>query len=187
MRAYNGGLGGACSGVQGQSGSWSIRGSKPPAAESFLSIFVQRKAPKIKDLNDSSPPCLRQTALHSYYQPLVLVSGGGVAAQSTHSWIHHWYHHQVSHVFVQVLNDTIVSFPSWSEDSSSVIKKTMADEQILRCEEDRYQVIRASLSHLSLPCLTWSYLSLLCQTLTDFISPTAIHTVRGNKYRAHRI
>ena len=43
-------------------------------------------------------------------------------------------------VFVQVLNDTIVSFPSWSEDSSSVIKKTMADEQIFRCEEDRYQV-----------------------------------------------
>ena len=41
---------------------------------------------------------------------------------------------------VQVLNDTIVSFPSWSEDSSSVIKKTMADEQIFRCEEDRYQV-----------------------------------------------
>jgi len=40
----------------------------------------------------------------------------------------------------QVLNDTIVSFPSWSEDSSSVIKKTMADEQIFRCEEDRYQV-----------------------------------------------
>jgi len=43
-------------------------------------------------------------------------------------------------MFVKVLNDTIVSFPSWSEDSSSVIKKTMADEQILRCEEDRYQV-----------------------------------------------
>jgi len=43
-------------------------------------------------------------------------------------------------VCVQVLNDTIVSFPSWSEDSSSVIKKTMADEQIFRCEEERYQV-----------------------------------------------
>jgi len=43
-------------------------------------------------------------------------------------------------LIVEVLNDTIVSFPSWSEDSSSVIKKTMADEQIFRCEEDRYQV-----------------------------------------------
>lgn len=40
----------------------------------------------------------------------------------------------------EVLNDTLVSFPSWSEDSSSVIKKTMAEEQIFRCEEDRYQL-----------------------------------------------
>jgi len=46
----------------------------------------------------------------------------------------------VVYISVKVLNDTIVSFPSWSEDSSSVIKKTMAEEQILRCEEDRYQV-----------------------------------------------
>jgi len=43
----------------------------------------------------------------------------------------------------QVLNDTIVSVPSWSEDSSSVIKKTMAEEQIFRCEEDRYQVLNS--------------------------------------------
>ncbi|ESN92146.1 hypothetical protein HELRODRAFT_116136 [Helobdella robusta] len=40
----------------------------------------------------------------------------------------------------EVLNDTHVSFPSWSEDSSSVIKKTMAEEMIFRCEEERYQL-----------------------------------------------
>lgn len=44
----------------------------------------------------------------------------------------------------QVLNDTYVSFPSWSEDSSSVIKKTTAEEMMFRCEEDRYQVIETS-------------------------------------------
>ena len=37
------------------------------------------------------------------------------------------------------MNDTVVSFASWSEDSSSVIKKTQAEDQIFRCEEDRYQ------------------------------------------------
>lgn len=40
----------------------------------------------------------------------------------------------------QVLNDVYVSCPSWSEDSSSVIKKLGAEEQIFRCEEDRFQV-----------------------------------------------
>lgn len=39
----------------------------------------------------------------------------------------------------QVLNDVYVSCPSWSEDSSSVIKKLGAEEQIFRCEDDRFQ------------------------------------------------
>ena len=44
---------------------------------------------KVNDLNHNSSPCLRQTASRSYDQPLVLVSGGGGAARSAHSWIHH--------------------------------------------------------------------------------------------------
>ena len=49
-------------------------------AESFLSILIQMRSQnvaKIKDLNDNSPQCLRQTVSRSYDQPLLLVNGGG--------------------------------------------------------------------------------------------------------------
>ena len=41
----------------------------------------------------------------------------------------------------QVLNDTWVSFPSWSEDSTFVSsKKTPYEEQLHRCEDERFEV-----------------------------------------------
>lgn len=43
----------------------------------------------------------------------------------------------------QVLNDTWVSFPSWSEDSTFVSsKKTQYEEHIYRCEDERFEVRR---------------------------------------------
>lgn len=44
-------------------------------------------------------------------------------------------------VCLQVLNDTWVSFPSWSEDSTFVSsKKTPYEEQLHRCEDERFEV-----------------------------------------------
>lgn len=41
----------------------------------------------------------------------------------------------------KVLNDTWVSFPSWSEDSTFVSsKKTQYEEHIYRCEDERFEV-----------------------------------------------
>lgn len=41
----------------------------------------------------------------------------------------------------EVLNDTLVSIPSWSEDSNFVTaKKTHYEELIYRCEDERYQL-----------------------------------------------
>lgn len=41
----------------------------------------------------------------------------------------------------KVLNDTWVSFPSWSEDSTFVSsKKTPYEEQLHRCEDERFEV-----------------------------------------------
>ena len=49
------------------------------------------------------------------------------------------------YLLAQVLNDTWVSFPSWSEDSTFVSsKKTPYEEQLHRCEDERFEV-RAAL------------------------------------------
>jgi paired amphipathic helix protein Sin3a len=41
----------------------------------------------------------------------------------------------------EVLNDTWVSFPSWSEDSTFVTsRKTQFEEHIYRCEDERFEV-----------------------------------------------
>ena len=41
----------------------------------------------------------------------------------------------------EVLNDTLVSFPSWSEDSTFVSsRKTQYEEYIYRCEDERYEL-----------------------------------------------
>ena len=41
----------------------------------------------------------------------------------------------------EVLNDTLVSFPSWSEDSTFVSsRKTQFEEYIYRCEDERYEL-----------------------------------------------
>lgn len=52
-------------------------------------------------------------------------------------------HLRLLSVCVQVLNDTWVSFPSWSEDSTFVSsKKTPYEEQLHRCEDERFEVRR---------------------------------------------
>ena len=43
--------------------------------ESFFVHFHTKEGPKVQDLNDSSPLCLRQTASRSHDQLLLLVSG----------------------------------------------------------------------------------------------------------------
>lgn len=49
----------------------------------------------------------------------------------------------------QVLNDTWVSFPSWSEDSTFVSsKKTQYEEHIYRCEDERFEVSNKEISHV---------------------------------------
>lgn len=51
----------------------------------------------------------------------------------------------------QVLNNTWVSFPSWSEDSTFVSsKKTQYEEHMYRCEDERFEV---RLPHTRLPVL----------------------------------
>ena len=41
----------------------------------------------------------------------------------------------------EVLNDTWVSFPTWSEDSTFVTsRKTQYEEYIYRCEDERFEV-----------------------------------------------
>lgn len=48
----------------------------------------------------------------------------------------------------QVLNDTWVSFPSWSEDSTFVSsKKTQYEEHMYRCEDERFEVRRFHTPH----------------------------------------
>ena len=53
------------------SGGRAPNGVKPPGqtpggAETFLSIFMQKKWPNVKVLNENLPQCLRQTASRSH-------------------------------------------------------------------------------------------------------------------------
>lgn len=57
----------------------------------------------------------------------------------------------------KVLNDTWVSFPSWSEDSTFVSsKKTQYEEHIYRCEDERFEVNCFSLVHVSESSVLWT-------------------------------
>ena len=51
-------------------------GGSGGVAESFFTILIQKKWPKVKDLNENLPQCLRQTGSCSHDQPYVLVNGG---------------------------------------------------------------------------------------------------------------
>ena len=45
-------------------------------------------------------------------------------------------------LYVQVLNDTWVSFPSWTEDTTFGNSKiTQYEEFLYRCEDERYEVM----------------------------------------------
>lgn len=49
----------------------------------------------------------------------------------------------------EVLNDTWVSFPTWSEDSTFVTsRKTQYEEYIYRCEDERFEVCIFSVNYL---------------------------------------
>ncbi len=91
----------------------------------------------------------------------------------------------------QVLNDTWVSFPSWSEDSTFVSsKKTQYEEHIYRCEDERFEVSEKEITclyYFSLPkldCLQCNriFSSLFDQTCRvvqlDVVLETNLATIR---------
>jgi len=57
-----------------------------------LFVNLHTKWPKLKDLNEKLPTCLRQI-VSCRHDHLILVTGGA-AARSAHSWIHHWPHEE---------------------------------------------------------------------------------------------
>lgn len=65
----------------------------------------------------------------------------------------------------QVLNDTWVSFPSWSEDSTFVSsKKTQYEEHIYRCEDERFEVSFKTKLHCHRVKCNWIFSSVFNQT-----------------------
>jgi len=52
------------------------KGDFAPEPKSLFVRFHTKEGPKVKDLSNSSPPCLRQTASCSHNHPLLLVDGG---------------------------------------------------------------------------------------------------------------
>jgi len=83
--------GSAPSGVQGRAPGGS-QGAKPPEAESFLFIFIQKSGQKlkVKDLSENLPPCLSRAAITS--PKFWSMGGGGAAARTAHSWIRYCDH-----------------------------------------------------------------------------------------------
>jgi len=78
VRASNGGL----------SLRWSKGASPLKLKAQSLSIFIQKRDLKVRDLNDSSPTCPRQTASRSYDQRYILLVNRVVAAaRSVDAWV----------------------------------------------------------------------------------------------------
>lgn len=70
----------------------------------------------------------------------------------------------------KVLNDTWVSFPSWSEDSTFVSsKKTQYEEHIYRCEDERFEVNCFSLVRVLESSVLWAVNEL------DVMMPLILH------------
>uniref|UniRef100_A0A8C0WZI2 Paired amphipathic helix protein Sin3b n=1 Tax=Castor canadensis TaxID=51338 RepID=A0A8C0WZI2_CASCN len=66
---------------------------------------------------------------------------GGWAWLSLSTWTEICCFNSLGYSSPQVLNDTWVSFPSWSEDSTFVSsKKTPYEEQLHRCEDERFEL-----------------------------------------------
>ena len=72
----NRGLGRAPSGVHGQNPWWWSEGRSPLKLKAFCP-FSYKKCPKVKDLNENLPPCLRQTAFRSHARPALSFSQWG--------------------------------------------------------------------------------------------------------------
>ena len=67
----------------------------------------------------------------------------------------------------QVLNDTWVSIPTWSEDSTFVTsRKSQFEEHIYKCEDERFEV----------SCFSCLYSPQLTHTHTHTLSHMRIHT-----------
>lgn len=83
---------------------------------------------------------------------------------------------------VQVLNDTWVSFPSWSEDSTFVSsKKTQYEEHIYRCEDERFEVRKPSQLVLMFFFFFFELLHLLDASIScqlDVVLETNLATIR---------
>ena len=68
-----------------RAGAWWDRGEQ---VEIHFANVRTKEGPKVKDLSDSSPPCLRQTASRSYeltMQPQLVVDGGCLAMHAIYS------------------------------------------------------------------------------------------------------
>ncbi|RXM93680.1 Paired amphipathic helix protein Sin3b [Acipenser ruthenus] len=74
----------------------------------------------------------------------------------------------------EVLNDTWVSFPSWSEDSTFVSsKKTPYEEQLHRCEDERFEVLIRTEAVMRRGITTYRD-DLDLQNLIDFVQKKSI-------------
>lgn len=93
-------------------------------------------------------------------------------------------------VCTQVLNDTWVSFPSWSEDSTFVSsKKTPYEEQLHRCEDERFEVCQSNVvlpvtvttncKYFSHSTECWNYSLFFSQFLSNY--PLLVGRGSGNK------
>jgi len=64
--SVHGGLGAEPpAGSRGRAPGGGSGGQSPPEVESFLYIFTQKKWPKVEDLRENLPPCLRRAAMAS--------------------------------------------------------------------------------------------------------------------------
>lgn len=80
---------------------------------------------------------------------------------------------------MQVLNDTWVSFPSWSEDSTFVSsKKTQYEEHIYRCEDERFEVRELSKLFLSHFLLNYLAYCVFISWQLDVVLETNLATIR---------
>uniref|UniRef100_A0A1I7WHQ2 HDAC_interact domain-containing protein n=1 Tax=Heterorhabditis bacteriophora TaxID=37862 RepID=A0A1I7WHQ2_HETBA len=106
------------------------------ACFSYISLLVVNSLIKITSNFITSLPDTYQRPVCSGRTPLcyeVSVSGISLSTETLF---------QLSQLMIKVLNDTWVSFPSWSSEDSSHVssKKTQFEEHIYRTEDERFEV-----------------------------------------------
>lgn len=78
-----------------------------------------------------------------------------------------------------MLNDTWVSFPTWSEDSTFVTsRKTQYEEYIYRCEDERFEVSTPSIAGQAFFWVNVHYLTIWFSQQLDVVIETNASTIR---------